>query len=43
MKSAVKRKRLYLFKKHCKERVDFAIAHKGWTVGLMILKSVNIG
>jgi len=32
MKSVVKRKRPLLTKKHMKERLDFAIAHKDWTV-----------
>ena len=32
MKAAVKRKRPLLTKKYMKERLDFAIAHKDWTV-----------
>jgi hypothetical protein len=32
MKAVVKRKRPLLTKRHMKERLDFAIAHKDWTV-----------
>src|SRR3954451_647967 len=32
MKAVVKRKKPLLTKKHMKERLDFAIAHKDWTV-----------
>jgi len=32
MKAVVKRKRPLLVKKHMKERLDFAIAHKDWTL-----------
>ena len=32
MKAVVKRKRPMLTKRHRRERVDFALAHKNWTV-----------
>ena len=32
MKSVVKTNRSFLSKRHSKERMDFAIAHKDWTV-----------
>ena len=32
MKAVVKQKQPFLFVKHCKEHMDFAIAHKDWTL-----------